>query len=316
MNFWAPIFTYTLFNSYRRLASDDGHSNDDNMNYTRRRQQRDRLNSDSSSPLLGRLSSGFDLSEDERSSVLEDISRLLSRARSILDRGLQRPDRDREARYEECLSLVDRALSTASDPDACDPSVAPLATCHLYRGHTLVMLCRYADAWDAYDAAVRAWDLRGSAGTVGDLPFAGILARQAMTAELAEMADEENEEDDEDEEDDEATYIGSFYSSSPSSSTPSSSLATTLAQQHGKAGDRSSPKAPSLCSGSGSGSGGGSGGDDQQHPWRMDVDRRRMSDNRLTRAFRRLNHRPLGARVSLRPGPAKKRPDIVTEQEQ
>ncbi|KAI1814519.1 hypothetical protein GGS20DRAFT_548094 [Poronia punctata] len=116
--------------------------------------------------MQGGLSSqitAFNLKAEERRSVLDDITHQLAHAKTMLQQAEQHRQHkqpckcnEEEIDYEACLSLIDETLYLASDPDACNPSVAvaPLATCNLYRGHALVGLCRYVEAREAYESVV------------------------------------------------------------------------------------------------------------------------------------------------------------------
>ncbi|GAP91400.1 hypothetical protein SAMD00023353_6300440 [Rosellinia necatrix] len=97
--------------------------------------------------------SAFDLTPEEKHVATGEIKSLLVRATAVLARAKAHrstPD------FAEALALADEALRIALDPDACDQSAAPLATCHLYRGHALRGLRRYAGAREAYEAAAAA----------------------------------------------------------------------------------------------------------------------------------------------------------------
>ncbi|KAI0968722.1 hypothetical protein F4678DRAFT_196604 [Xylaria arbuscula] len=65
--------------------------------------------------------------------------------------------------YGEALNMINKALFMATDPDACDPSLAPLATCYLYKGHILLALDHVDDARAAYEKAA-ASESRSPAG--------------------------------------------------------------------------------------------------------------------------------------------------------
>ncbi|KAI3316953.1 hypothetical protein HD806DRAFT_551235 [Xylariaceae sp. AK1471] len=104
----------------------------------------------------------FDLTPSERHSILSDIKHLLLRTASLLARAQQHSSSSSSSSpsslhdYAEALSLINSALALATDPDACDSSLAPLATCNLYKGHVLLGLKRYAEAYDAYTLAATA----------------------------------------------------------------------------------------------------------------------------------------------------------------
>jgi hypothetical protein len=107
----------------------------------------------------------FDLDPQERHAILSEIKSLLLRTASLLAHAQQHhhhhhPNHSQKSKaphdYAEALSVIDDALTLATDPDACDASLAPLATCHLYKGHVLLGLGRCAEAYDAYTLAAAA----------------------------------------------------------------------------------------------------------------------------------------------------------------
>ncbi|KAI1323728.1 hypothetical protein F5Y16DRAFT_424774 [Xylariaceae sp. FL0255] len=96
------------------------------------------------------IPSAFSLSAEEKHSVLADINSLLQRTAIQIE--CARHHRSLHD-YAEALNTVNEALTLARDTDACDADLAPLATCNLYKGHILLALNQYADAYDAYTIA-------------------------------------------------------------------------------------------------------------------------------------------------------------------
>ncbi|KAI0143175.1 hypothetical protein GGR57DRAFT_508245 [Xylariaceae sp. FL1272] len=114
----------------------------------------------------------FDLSKEEKHETLLKINTLLQRTMLLIQCA-----RDHRSKHDfaEALALVTEALTLANDPDACDPELAPLSTCNLYKGHILLALNNYSDAYDAYTAAATA---RTSALT--ETPAAKQAAKRAL----------------------------------------------------------------------------------------------------------------------------------------
>ncbi len=97
----------------------------------------------------------FDLTAEEKHAALGHIRALVLAAGALLARAKKSPAPSPHD-YSDALHLLNRALFMATDADACDASLAPLATCHLYKGDILLALNRVAEAREAYEAAATA----------------------------------------------------------------------------------------------------------------------------------------------------------------
>ncbi|TGJ88505.1 hypothetical protein E0Z10_g257 [Xylaria hypoxylon] len=92
----------------------------------------------------------FDLTAEEKHATLGEIRCLVLGTGALIARAKKyKSPHD----YAEALSSINRALTLATDADACDPSLAPLATCYLYKGHILLGLKLEKDAHEAYAKA-------------------------------------------------------------------------------------------------------------------------------------------------------------------
>ncbi|KAI1419771.1 hypothetical protein F5Y12DRAFT_193927 [Xylaria sp. FL1777] len=94
----------------------------------------------------------FDLTPSEKHGVLSQIKSLVLGAGALIARAKKQPMPSPHD-YSEALDLINRALHLATDPDACDPLLAPLATCYLYKGHILLALNHVEEAREAYEKA-------------------------------------------------------------------------------------------------------------------------------------------------------------------
>ncbi|KAI1734648.1 hypothetical protein F4680DRAFT_437436 [Xylaria scruposa] len=63
----------------------------------------------------------------------------------------------------------------AEDPDACDPTLAPIVSCHLYAGHCLMALGEEAQAYMSYEKAAT-----GEPHALVDFPSVQLAARQLL----------------------------------------------------------------------------------------------------------------------------------------
>ncbi|KAI0546682.1 hypothetical protein F4679DRAFT_598488 [Xylaria curta] len=93
----------------------------------------------------------FDLTPEEKHENLVDVKTMLviagSRIQKAKDVGASRND------WLKTLNLVNDALILAEDPDACDPTDAPVITCHLYAGDCLLALNKESRAYSEYEKA-------------------------------------------------------------------------------------------------------------------------------------------------------------------
>ncbi|KAI0423685.1 hypothetical protein F5Y09DRAFT_354995 [Xylaria sp. FL1042] len=94
----------------------------------------------------------FDLTVSEKYSVLRQIRSLVSGAGALIARAKASPVPSPHD-YSEALNQINKAISIATDQDACDPLLAPLATCYLYKGHILLALNCLQEAREAYKKA-------------------------------------------------------------------------------------------------------------------------------------------------------------------
>ncbi|KAF2971347.1 hypothetical protein GQX73_g2206 [Xylaria multiplex] len=104
----------------------------------------------------------FDLTAEEKHAVLGEIRALVLATGALIARA----NKYKSAHdYAEALSMVNRALMLATDPDACDPSLAPLATSYLYKGHILLAMKYDKEAYEAYEkaAATETWNFTDAA---------------------------------------------------------------------------------------------------------------------------------------------------------
>ncbi|KAI0418348.1 hypothetical protein F5X98DRAFT_386242 [Xylaria grammica] len=92
----------------------------------------------------------FDLTDEEKHETLGEIRSYVLGTGALIARARRT---DCPHLYSEALALINKAIMLATDPDACDPSLAPLATCYLYKGHILLALRYEEDAYDAYEKA-------------------------------------------------------------------------------------------------------------------------------------------------------------------
>ncbi|KAI2633953.1 hypothetical protein GGS21DRAFT_120494 [Xylaria nigripes] len=95
--------------------------------------------------------SAFDLTAGERRAVLGEIKAVLLQTGARITRAGKSENSDDE--YHDALVQIDDVLALASDPDACDPALAPLATCHYYRGQILFALDRQEEAYHEFNLA-------------------------------------------------------------------------------------------------------------------------------------------------------------------
>ncbi|KAI1340791.1 hypothetical protein F5Y15DRAFT_422665 [Xylariaceae sp. FL0016] len=95
-------------------------------------------------------SAAFELTWDEKISMTQDVESLLDECHGLLASGKETRSL---ADYAEALRVVRDALMLASDSDACE--FAPLARCHLYKGHALLGLKKKPEARDAYREAAK-----------------------------------------------------------------------------------------------------------------------------------------------------------------
>ncbi|KAI8625520.1 hypothetical protein F5Y19DRAFT_479436 [Xylariaceae sp. FL1651] len=116
----------------------------------------------------------FDLSATEKHSILATVKSLLLRATSVHERARRQQHRSRHD-HAEALRIIDHALALATDADACDAALAPLATCSLLKGHILLALGRRAEARDAYTVAATA-----HTSAVTEAPAAQEAARRLL----------------------------------------------------------------------------------------------------------------------------------------
>ncbi|KAI1435948.1 hypothetical protein GGR50DRAFT_272405 [Xylaria sp. CBS 124048] len=93
----------------------------------------------------------FDLTLGEKHEILGEIKAILLQMSALIARAENLCSEDD---YMAALSQIDHALILSSDRDACDPSLAPLATCHLYRGQILLRLGRRQEACESFNLAV------------------------------------------------------------------------------------------------------------------------------------------------------------------
>ncbi|KAK5633578.1 hypothetical protein RRF57_009292 [Xylaria bambusicola] len=91
----------------------------------------------------------FDLTPAEKHAAIGQIRSLALGAGALVARAKKQPTPSPHD-YTEALDLVDRALILATDADACDASLAPLATCYLYKGHIHLALNDFEEARAAY----------------------------------------------------------------------------------------------------------------------------------------------------------------------
>ncbi|KAI1313226.1 hypothetical protein F5Y03DRAFT_390243 [Xylaria venustula] len=125
----------------------------------------------------------FDLTTAEKHVALGQIRSLVLGAGALLARAnnsLVPSSHD----YGEALSMINKALFMATDPDACDPLLAPLATCYLYKGHILLALCHVDDARAAYEKAAASESLN-----ITGFAEAGISSRDEAQRLLNEWDD-------------------------------------------------------------------------------------------------------------------------------
>ncbi|KAI0445081.1 hypothetical protein F4803DRAFT_548492 [Xylaria telfairii] len=115
----------------------------------------------------------FDLTEEEKHVTLGKVKSLLLRT----GLGIQRANTfgASPAAWHELLDLVDKAILIAQDEDACDPALAPLVSCYLYKGHILLALGEEKRAYAAYEKAAT-----GEAHALTDFP----AVQQAASALL------------------------------------------------------------------------------------------------------------------------------------
>ncbi|KAI0531749.1 hypothetical protein GGR58DRAFT_216399 [Xylaria digitata] len=104
----------------------------------------------------------FDLTSDEKHAVLGEIRALVLGTGALI---AQANKYKSAHNYAEALSTINRALMLATDPDACDPSLAPLATCYLYKGHILLAMQYDKEAYEAYEkaAVTETWNFTDAA---------------------------------------------------------------------------------------------------------------------------------------------------------
>ncbi|KAI0805653.1 hypothetical protein GGR55DRAFT_697770 [Xylaria sp. FL0064] len=94
----------------------------------------------------------FDLTVCEKFATLRQVRSLVLGAGALIARAKACPEPEPHD-YSEALTQINKALFLATDPDACDPLLAPLATCYLYKGHILLALNQVEDARAAYKKA-------------------------------------------------------------------------------------------------------------------------------------------------------------------
>ncbi|KAI1165175.1 hypothetical protein F5B18DRAFT_204462 [Nemania serpens] len=86
--------------------------------------------------------------------------------------------------YTEAHRYLEEALVYATDPNACHPTLAPLATCYLYKGHIHLGLGQYVAAFEAYEKAAAS-----ETHALTDIPAARDAARQML--EIRDLAEAE-----------------------------------------------------------------------------------------------------------------------------
>ncbi|KAI0508943.1 hypothetical protein F5B22DRAFT_658734 [Xylaria bambusicola] len=101
----------------------------------------------------------FDLSPAEKHAVIGQIRSLVLGAGALIARAKKHRNPSPHD-FIEALDLVNRALVLATDEDACDPSLAPLATCFLYKGHIHLALGNFQEAHAAYTEAASSSERR------------------------------------------------------------------------------------------------------------------------------------------------------------
>ncbi|KAI1271809.1 hypothetical protein F5Y07DRAFT_403977 [Xylaria sp. FL0933] len=94
----------------------------------------------------------FDLTVCEKFAALRQVRSLVLGAGALIARANAAPEPSPHD-YSEALTQINKALFIATDPDACDPLLAPLATCYLYKGHILLALNCIEEARAAYKKA-------------------------------------------------------------------------------------------------------------------------------------------------------------------
>ncbi|KAI1355858.1 hypothetical protein F5Y01DRAFT_324936 [Xylaria sp. FL0043] len=94
----------------------------------------------------------FDLTVCEKFAALRQVRSLVLGAGALIARANAAPEPSPHD-YTEALTQINKALFIATDPDACDPLLAPLATCYLYKGHILLALNCIEEARAAYRKA-------------------------------------------------------------------------------------------------------------------------------------------------------------------
>ncbi|KAI1128648.1 hypothetical protein F5Y10DRAFT_173207 [Nemania abortiva] len=133
---------------------------------------------------MSSLSNAFSLTETEKHVVLGDVKTLILQTGAMITRAQQSESRHD---FDEAYGRLKEAIQLASDPDACDVALAPLATCYLYEGHILIGLGRYKDAYRAYEKAARA-----DTHSLTDVPAVKDAARRMLDlrdkAEIASRA--------------------------------------------------------------------------------------------------------------------------------
>ncbi|KAJ2990181.1 hypothetical protein NUW58_g3086 [Xylaria curta] len=114
----------------------------------------------------------FDLSSEEKHAILGEIKSSIFRIGALLAREnkvLSVHD------LEEALQRADEAFIWATDSDACDPSLAPLATIFLYRGHILLGLGQQEEAYKEYKKSATS-----KINALTDVPSARDAARRLV----------------------------------------------------------------------------------------------------------------------------------------
>ncbi|KAI0407429.1 hypothetical protein F4802DRAFT_21506 [Xylaria palmicola] len=129
--------------------------------------------------------SAFNLTPEEKHTSLAEIKTALLQTSGLLQQARREPS---PHVYAEAYAEVSQALRLAEDSDACDTSVAPLATCYFYKGEALTGLGLLAEACEAYEKAAviepRAWtDIPAARDAVGKLVTLRKLVKIGEAAE-------------------------------------------------------------------------------------------------------------------------------------
>ncbi|KAI1199177.1 hypothetical protein F5X97DRAFT_297025 [Nemania serpens] len=125
----------------------------------------------------------FDLTAEDQHVMLGEIKSLLLLANAAILKAKQSGSWDD---YDEAHRHLEEAFLYATDPNACDPSLAPLATCYLYKGHIHLGLGQCAAAYEAYEEAAAS-----EAHALTDVPAARDAVKKAM--EIRDRAEAEKE---------------------------------------------------------------------------------------------------------------------------